>query len=177
MLWEASDRVCGKRLRPLLPVLIDAMDRHGHARLAPEVRSGVPAMSAATIDRALRDVKEGATGKRRRRAPPSAAVRRSVPVRTFSDWKDPAPGFFEADMVAHSGPTSRGSYVQTLVPADVATGWTECAPLLVREQVLVTEVVDVIRKVLPFGLLGFVQRVDQDENRTAIWMRDAAVGL
>jgi len=155
VLWEASDRVCGKRLRPLLPVLIEAMERHGHVQLAPEVRSGVLAMSAATIDRALRDVKERATGKRRRRAPPSAAVRRSVPVRTFSDWKDPAPGFFEADLVAHSGPTSRGSYVQTLLLTDVATGWTECAPLLVREQVLVTEVVDEIRKVLPFGLLGF----------------------
>ena len=155
VLWEASDRVCGKRLRPLLPVLVEAMERHGHVQLAPEVRSGVLAMSAATIDRALRDVKERATGKRRRRAPPSAAVRRSVPVRTFSDWKDPAPGFFEADLVAHSGPTSRGSYVQTLVLTDIATGWTECAPLLVREQVLVTEVLDEIRKVLPFGLLGF----------------------
>ncbi len=154
VLWEASDRVCGKRLRPLLPVLIEAMERHGHVQLAPEVRTGVLAMSAATIDRALREVKEKATGKRRRRAPPSAAVRRSVPVRTFADWRDPAPGFFEADLVAHSGPTSRGSYVQTLVLTDVATGWTECAPLLVREQVLVTEVVDEIRRVLPFGMLG-----------------------
>jgi len=30
--------------------------------------------------------------------------------------------------VAHSGPTSKGSYVQTLTLTDtVATGWTECA--------------------------------------------------
>ena len=29
----------------------------------------------------------------RRRAAPSAAVRRSVPVRTFESWDDPAPGF------------------------------------------------------------------------------------
>jgi hypothetical protein len=155
VLWEASDRVCGKRLRPLVPVLIEAMERHGHLRLAPEARTGVLAMSAATIDRALREVKERATGRKRRRTPPSAAVRRSVPVRTFSDWKDPAPGFFEADLVAHSGPTARGSFVQTLVLTDIATGWTECAPLLVREQVLVTEVLDEVRKVLPFDLLGF----------------------
>jgi hypothetical protein len=53
-LWEASDRVCGKRLRPLLPVLVEAMERHGHLQLAAEVRSGLLAMSAATIDRALR---------------------------------------------------------------------------------------------------------------------------
>ena len=155
VLWEASDRVCGKRLRPLLPVLVEAMDRHGHVQLAPEVRIGVLSMSAATIDRMLKDVKEKAGQRRRRRSPPSAAIRRSVPVRTFSDWKDPAPGFVEADLVAHSGPSSRGSYVQTLVLTDIASGWTECAPLLVREQVLVTEVLDEIRKVLPFGLLGF----------------------
>ena len=38
VLWEASDRVCGKRLRPLLPVLVEAMERHGHLRLAPDRR-------------------------------------------------------------------------------------------------------------------------------------------
>jgi hypothetical protein len=81
-------------------------------------------------------------------------VRQSVPVRTFADWGDPAPGHFEADLVSHSGPTARGSYVQTLVLTDVATGWTECAPLLVREQVLLTEVLGEVRKVLPFPLLG-----------------------
>jgi hypothetical protein len=60
-------------------------------------------------------------------------------VRTFSDWRDPACGFFEADLVSHSGPTPRGSFVQTLVLTDIASGWTECAPLLVREQVLAPE--------------------------------------
>lgn len=34
--WEASDRVCGKRLRALLPVLVEAMERHGHLQLAPQ---------------------------------------------------------------------------------------------------------------------------------------------
>ena len=31
--WEASDRICGKRLHPLLPLLIEAMERHGHGGL------------------------------------------------------------------------------------------------------------------------------------------------
>jgi hypothetical protein len=78
-----------------------------------------------------------------------------VPVRTFSDWHDPPPGFFEADLVAHSGPIARGSFVQTLVLTDIATGWTECAPLLVREQSLLVEVLTEIREHLPFALLGF----------------------
>jgi hypothetical protein len=111
VVWEASDRICGKRLRVLLPGLVEAMERHGHLSLAPEVRLALLAMSAATIDRALVEVRERATGRRRRRSPPSAAVRRSVPVRTFSDWGDPAPGYMEADLVAHSGPTARGSFM------------------------------------------------------------------
>jgi hypothetical protein len=32
----------------------------------------------------------------------------------------------------------------------IATGWTECAPALVREQRLVTEVLSGMRKLLPF---------------------------
>ena len=34
-------------------------------------------------------------------------------------------------------------------------GWTECAPLLVREQTLLTEVVSEVRQSMPFVLPGF----------------------
>ena len=40
VLWEASDRICGKRLKPLIPTLVEAMERHGHLQLVPEVRTG-----------------------------------------------------------------------------------------------------------------------------------------
>ena len=86
---------------------------------------------------------------------PPSSVRRSIPVRTFSDWDDPPPGFVEADLVAHSGPVASGSFVQTLVRTDIATGWTECAPLLFREQTLLREVLGEIRRLLPFELPGF----------------------
>src|SRR5260370_15320863 len=57
VVWEASDRICGKRLRPLLPILVEAMEQHGHLQLEQEGRTKLLAMSAATIDRALRDVR------------------------------------------------------------------------------------------------------------------------
>src|SRR5271157_569187 len=145
LVWEASDRVCGKRLRPLIPILIESMERAGHLQLAPEVRSGLLAMSAATIDRALAAMKGEAGRKKRRRSASSAAIRRSIPVRTFSDWDDPPPGFMEADLVSHSGPVPAGSFAQTLTLTDIATGWTECAPLLVREQTLLIEVLKRMR--------------------------------
>ena len=76
VIWEASDRVCGKRLRPLVPILVEAMERHGHLQLVAEIRAGLEAMSAATIDRALREAREPGGGRKRRNAPPSAAIRR-----------------------------------------------------------------------------------------------------
>ena len=76
-------------------------------------------------------------------------------MRTFSDWDDPPPGFVEADLVAHCGPVAIGSFVQTLTVTDIATGWTECAPLLYREQTLLREVLGEVRRRLPFELLGF----------------------
>jgi hypothetical protein len=167
VIWEASDRVCGKRLKALVPVLVEAMERHGHLALAPEVRAGLLGMSAATIDRALRSVREKTGRGRRRRAAGLSAVRRSVPVRTFSDWQDPPPGFIEADLVAHSGPTASGSFIQTLVLTDIATGWTECAPLLVREQSVLIGVLGEVRKLLPFELLGF------DTDNDSVFMNEA----
>ena len=52
--WEASDRIGGKSLKSLRPTLVEAMERHGHLQLLPEIRAGLLAMSAATIDRSLR---------------------------------------------------------------------------------------------------------------------------
>src|SRR5208282_1548463 len=166
ILWETSDRVCGKRLRPLIPILIESMERAGHLQLAPGVRAGLLAMSAATIDRALAAMKEEAGQKKRRRSASSSAIRRSIPVRTFSDWDDPPPGFMEADLVSHSGPVPAGSFAQTLTLTDIATGWTECAPLLVREQTLLIAVLSEIRKRMPFPLLGF------DTDNDSVFMNE-----
>ena len=148
--WEASDRVCGKRLRALLPVLLPALERHGHLRLNEEIRRSMLAMSAATVDRLLRPARRLAKPSRPRRIVPEP--RRKVPVRTFSDWNDPPPGSMEMDLVAHCGEVNKGSYVHSLVLTDIASGWIECAPLVVRDGSLVVEGVDRIRTVLPFAL-------------------------
>ena len=50
VLWEASDRVCGKRLKALLPILVPALERNGHLKLDEEIRPKILSMSAATVD-------------------------------------------------------------------------------------------------------------------------------
>jgi hypothetical protein len=75
----------------------------------------------------------GLVDGRRRRASAKPAVRRAVPVRTFADWNDPLPGFMEADLVCHGGDNVAGSFAHALVLTDIASGWTECVALAVRE--------------------------------------------
>ena len=36
VVWEVADRICGKRLKAVLPHLVESMERHGH--LDPQVR-------------------------------------------------------------------------------------------------------------------------------------------
>jgi hypothetical protein len=155
VLWEASDRLCGKRLKALIPTLIAAMQRHGHLALDADVRCRVESISAATIDRILSPVRAQASGQRRRRAGIGSTIQRSVRVRTFADWNDPPPGYFETDMVEHCGGAKiDGNFVHSLVLTDIATGWTECLALLVREQNLIVQGFARAQTLLPFRILG-----------------------
>ncbi len=169
-LWEVADRVCSKRLRPMLPVLLPALERHGRVVLDEARRAKLLAVSAASIDRLLADVRAVAGGGRRRPAGFGSAVRRSVPVRTFNDWGDPAPGWAEVDFVAHGGTTVSGAFAQTMVLTDIATGWTECIPIVVREAEMVVHALSRARELFPFSLRG----VDFDND--SLFMNNLVVG-
>src|ERR1700760_4845976 len=152
VLWEASDRVCGKRLKALLPILLPALERNGHLRLEVEIRCRILSMSAATIDRLLQMPRRATLTKKAPKVMPEP--RRLIKIRTFADWKEPPPGNMEMDLVAHCGAVNRGSYVHSLVLTDIATGWTESVPIVVREGSLVVETLERIRLSLPFALTG-----------------------
>ena len=151
-LWEASDRVCGKRLKALLPVLLTALEKHGHMAVDPTVKASLLALSAATMDRLLAPTRAVASGRRKRRAP--SPLRRKMPVRTFAEWGGARIGEMEMDLVAHCGTMNAGSYVSSLVMTDVVSGWTECAPVVVRSRELIVDTVERLRQALPFPLLS-----------------------
>ena len=154
ILWEAADRICSKRLKAAQPLLIVAMERHGHLALDADVRQRLLVMSTATIDRLLESVRREGCAGRRRRGAINSALRKSIPIRTFADWKDVKPGFFEIDFVEHCGGVAEGTFVHSLVLTDVASGWTECVALPAREQNLVIEGFAQVRAELPFPLQG-----------------------
>ena len=153
-LWEASDRICGKRLKVMIPILLPSLERHGRLTLGKFDRALVLSVSAATIDRLLVETKIAAAGGKRRRIGFYSAVRREVPIRTFNDWNDPTPGFCEVDMVAHGGTSVAGSFIQTLTMVDVATGWTECMPLVTRESGLVVQAMERAQGLFPWLIRG-----------------------
>ena len=176
VIWEAADRICGKRLRAAMPGLVASMEQFGHLGLDGDVRDKLLRMSAATIDRRLTQVRQGASG-RPKRSPKNHAIKRQIPVRTFADWGDARPGYLEADFVVHAGGSLRGSPVHSFVLTDVCSGWTEAVPLLAREQSLVIEALRVIQRQIPFRILG----IDTDNDGAFIndsvltYCRDAGI--
>jgi hypothetical protein len=168
-LWEASDRVCGKRLVAMIPALLPALERHGRLQPRSEERGLLLSVSAATIDRMLVDVKIAAAGGRRRRVGFYSAIRREVPIRTFNDWGNPSPGFCEIDMVAHGGTSVAGSFIQTLTMVDIATGWTECLPLVARDGSLVVEAMMRAQSLFPWLIRG------ADFDNDSAFMNDMVV--
>ena len=57
-----------------------------------------------------------------------------------------------------------GTYIHTLAATDVSSGWTECVPLLAREQSLAVEGLDALIGRIPFPVLG----IDTDNDRAFI---------
>ena len=161
-LWEASDRLCGKRLHALLPQLVESLEHHGHLQLEQSVRAGVLTMSSATIDRLLAPVRSSSGGNGWRRPPRAhSGVRRRVQVRTFKGWDDhKQPGWLEIDLVAHCGGRLEGRFIWTLVATDIATGWSESLPVITRDGASVLAAIQRLRQQLPFPLRG----IDADND-------------
>jgi len=159
-IWEAADRICGKRLRVIMPDYVESLESHGHLKLNSDLRNKLLSISAATIDRILKPMRDKAHGRRKRRRKSQMKVKGQIPVRTFADWDEPEPGYFETDLVAHNGGLSAGSCVHSLVLTDICSGWTECVALVAREQSLVLEALEILQSQLPVPLLG----IDTDND-------------
>jgi len=151
-IWRVANGICAKRLVPGLKEFIDALERHGELQLAPQTKTLLLSMSAATADRLLRSERRQRRGLATTK--PGTLLKRAIPVRTFADWDEARPGFLEVDLVAHCGRTAGGEYLHTLTLTDVATGWTECLPVLNRGQQAVKHAIDRARLRLPFPMLG-----------------------
>jgi len=153
-LWEISDRLCSKRLKPFLPELIQVLRRQGEVHLDAQTESQLIKLSASTIDRMLSPYRQRGGRKPLSATQRSKLLKSSIPIRTFADWPENQSGYLEIDLVAHGGESVAGFFLYTLCGVDVASGWTECLPVWGKGQVRVKSAVHRLRRRLPFILLG-----------------------
>ena len=152
--WEATDRLCSKRLHPFLPELVKALRRHGERTMTAEIETQLCQMSPSTIDRLLHAWRRLGGRRPFSTTKPSSLLKSSIPIRTFADWQEDRPGFLEVDLVSHCGESSEGFYLTTLSTVDVASGWSECIGVWGKGQERVGGAIHRVRKRLPFSLSG-----------------------
>lgn len=153
--WKIMDYLCGKRLVGALPEVVPRLVAFKELRMTQAVQRQLLQISAATIDRRLRPERARHSLKARGRTKPGTLLKHQVPVRTFSDWDESQPGFFEMDLVGHDGGVGEGDYCQTLDMTDVDTGWSEQAAVRNKAEIWVFQAIDAVRRRLPFPVLGF----------------------
>ncbi len=153
IVWLAANKICSKRLIPFLPEFLESLEAFGHIDLRDDVRFKLLSLSPATADRILK-AERTKLGKSKGLTKPGYLIRKQINVRTFADWKDLKPGFFEADLVAHGGARAGGQFLQTLTLTDIETGWTELGALLRRSEADVINSLNEMKNLIPFPVLG-----------------------
>ena len=159
-IWEASDRVCSKRLKPFMPEVLGILRHHGELHINADTQAQLCNISPATMDRLLRPWRRVGGRRGLTTTRPGNLLKSMIPIRTFTDWQENKPGFLEIDMVAHCGESTEGFYLNTLCAVDVWSGWTECLPVWGKGQIRVRSAVHRARLRLPFTMLG----VDSDNG-------------
>ena len=152
--WEATDRLCSKRLHPFLPELVPILRRHGDSTMTVEIEAQLCQMSPSTIDRLLHFWRQSRGRRPLTTTKPGSLLKSSIPIRTFSDWQEDRPGFLEVDLVSHCGESTEGFYLTTLSTVDVASGWSECVGVWGKGQERVGTAIHRVRQHLPFPMLG-----------------------
>ena len=157
-LWIFSMYLCAKRLVPFIRDNIDYFaQKFGYDE---KLKAKLARISSATVGRILKPEipKHSIRGISTTR--PAKNLNKLIPIRTFFDWDERKPGFFEVDTVANCGISTQGQYICTLTLTDVHSGWTENRALLNKAHRWVKEAIEDVKEKLPFQMKG----IDSDNG-------------
>ncbi len=158
-LWRVMMYPCGKYMQQMLPEWVPQLEAHGELRngvhdYSAEVRAELLQMSAATIDRYLREHRQALELKGISATRSGTLLRTSITIRKAGDEAEHEPGFLECDTVAHCGPTLKGEFARTLTATCVHTGWTHLEVLRNNARVHMLAALDRLAATLPFEIAG-----------------------
>ena len=154
LLWAVSGHLCSKRLVPGLPGLIASMEDHRESLWSAPTKEKLLKLSASTCDRLLRAKRKSFGPVGRCMTKPGTLLKSQIPIRTWSDWSDEAPGYCEMDLVHHCDNDTSGEYLHTITITDVVLGWTENEALRNRSEKSVELAVEAIRVRMPYPIKG-----------------------
>lgn len=158
--WAVLRAPAGKRLAPMLPVLVPILRRDGELDLTDDEAALLMRMSAATIDRRLVAERAKMLPRGRSHTRPGSLLKSQIPVRTWADWDDATPGFAEIDLVGHEGGNAAGEFCFTLTVTDIATGWTVNRSVRNKAQRWVFDALMHVSAAFPFPIRG----IDSDNG-------------
>ncbi|WP_161886003.1 integrase catalytic domain-containing protein [Marisediminicola antarctica] len=158
--WAVLRAPAGKRLAPMLPVLVPLLRRDNELDLTDAEAALLVRMSAATIDRRLAPERAKLLSRGRSHTKPGTLLKSQIPIRTWADWDDAVPGFVEIDLVGHEGGNASGEFCFTLTVTDIATGWTVNRSVKNKAEKWVFEALMHVRRVFPFPIIG----IDSDNG-------------
>ncbi|WP_411719997.1 integrase catalytic domain-containing protein [Mycetocola sp.] len=158
--WAVLRAPAGKRLAPMLGVLVPLLRRDGELDLTDAEAALLVRMSAATIDRRLAPERAKLILRGRSHTKPGTLLKSQIPIRTWADWDDAVPGFVEIDLVGHEGGNASGEFCFTLTVTDIATGWTVNRSVQNKAEKWVFEALMQVCRVFPFPIIG----IDSDNG-------------
>lgn len=160
-IWVVFDFICSKRLAPFMAEAVKKLEKHKEINISPDTKEKLLRISASTIDRLLKPLKDSYRLKKGRGGTkPGTLLKNAIPIKTFADWDDTVPGFVEVDLVGHDGGNISGDYAQSLNFSDVATCWDIAVACKNKAQVHVFSAIRAASKRFPFRIAG----IDSDNG-------------
>ena len=149
-LWSEMDWQCARNMQPIIPRWLPAFEQE-HGALSESVRERLLEISAATIDRVLKDYR--AKEKRRGGTQRSKLVD-EIPISTKA-FRDDRPGHIEVDTVAHCGGDMSGRFMWSFTATDIVTGWTEVRCVWAKGMAPIIQQFSDMRSSFPFPVISF----------------------
>ncbi|MFQ5976425.1 MAG: transposase family protein [Candidatus Hydrothermarchaeales archaeon] len=149
--WRKANYPWSLRLKEILRLWLPWI--RVRYRTSPEVDEKLLSISASTIDRNLRDKKRKLKRRLYGRTKPGTLLRHKIPVKTDC-WDVKSPGFMEADLLSHSGGSSRGEFIHSLNLTDIFSSWVETEAVMGKGERGITDALERIFPRLPFKIRG-----------------------
>jgi len=153
VLWRAADEICGERLHPFIPELLEKMIDCGELEVEEVVKTKLLKISMGTVKKIVSKAKHRSLIKIGGTTKPGSLLKSQIAIR-YGPWKEVDPGWCETDTVAHSGSDISGEFIYSLDLVDICSGWSEQGAIWGKGEAATCEQMDNIKQRLPFKLLG-----------------------